>query len=205
MTGCSYSDLYASCRSESELLGALGDAIGASAAVLAHSLRPPGGLQRLTLAALKAVAPERYEEHWTVQTRVFSESVVFIARQLHDLFARSHGLSEQAEYVYREAVRGAGSALAVRVGMPRERAEEFARSLAHVVLQHAHFPPRDDSEALVRLVSSRGKKLTIQEAVSFVKQLVGDDPLRRTEPWAFVRRWLSLRHDPAWSQAVASA
>ena len=52
---------------------------------------------------------------------------------------------------------------------------------------------------------SRGKKLTIQEAVSFVKQLVGDDPLRRTEPWAFVRRWLSLRHEPAWSQAVASA
>ena len=204
-TNCSYGELYASCRSESELLGALGDAIGASAAELAQSLRPSGAFQRMALAAIKRVAPARYEEHWTVETRVFSESVVFIARQLRDLFARSHGLSEQAEYVYREAVRGAGVALAARVGMAQERAEEFSRSLAHVMLQHAHFPPRDDGEALVRLVSARGKKLTIQEAVSFVKQLVGDDPLRRTEPWAFVRRWLSLRHEPGWSQAVASA
>jgi hypothetical protein len=184
----------------------LGEAIGASAAELAQTLRPSGALlQRIALAAIKALAPERYEEHWSVQTRVFSESVVFIARQLRDLFARSNGLEEQAEYVYREAVRSAGQALAARVGMPQDRAEEFERSLAHVVLQHAHFPPRDDGEALVRLVSSRGKKLTIEEAVSFVKQLVGDDPLRRTEPWAFVRRWLSLRHEPAWSQAAASA
>ncbi len=44
------------------------------------------------------------------------------------------------------------SALAARVGMAQERAEEFSRSLAHVMLQHAHFPPRDDGEALVRLV-----------------------------------------------------
>jgi hypothetical protein len=205
LTGSSYGELYESCHSESELLGALGDAISASAAELAQSLRPSGAFQKLGLAAIKRLSPERYEEHWTVQTRVFSESVVFIARQLRDLFARSNGLSEHAEYVYREAVRIAGSALAVRVGMPGDRAEEFARTLAHVVLQHAHFPTRDDGEALVRLVSSRGKKLTIQEAVSFVKQLVGDDPLRRTEPWAFVRRWLSLRHEPAWSQAVASA
>ena len=74
-------------------------------------------------------------------------------------------------------------------------------------LRAADVPRREpaDGEALVRLVSARGKKLTIDEAVSFVKQLVGDDPLRRTEPWAFVRRWLSLRHEPAWSQAVASA
>lgn len=184
---------------------ALGNAVGASAAELAQSLRPLGLLDRLSLAAVKTIAPTRYEEHWSVQTRVFSESVVFIARQLRDLFARSHGLSEQAEYVYREAVRVAGSALAARVGMPQERAEDFARSLSHVVLQHAHFPPRDDGEALVRLVSSRGKKLTIQEAVSFVKQLVGDDPLRRTEPWAFVRRWLSLRDEPAWASAAATA
>ena len=89
--------------------------------------------------------------------------------------------------------------------MPQERAEDFAQTLSHVVLQHAHFPPHDDGEALVRLVSARGKKLTIQEAVSFVKQLVGDDPLRRTEPWAFVRRWLSLREEPAWASAVATA
>jgi hypothetical protein len=201
----SYGEVYASCRSESELLMALGTAVGASAADLAQSLRPLGVLERVTLAAVKTIAPTRYEEHWSVQTRVFSESVVFIARQLRDLFARSHGLSEQAEYVYREAVRVAGSALAARVGMPQERADEFARSLSHVVLQHAHFPPRDDGEALVRLVSSRGKKLTIQEAVSFVKQLVGDDPLRRTEPWAFVRRWLSLRDDPAWASVAATA
>ena len=204
-TGSSYSELYASCRSESELLTALGDAVGASAAELAQSLKPSGILERLALHAIKAMSPDRYEEHWTVQSRVFSESGVFIARQLRDLFARSHGLAEQAEYVYREAVRGAGAALAARVGMPQERAEDFARSLSHVVLQHAHFPPHDDSEALVRLVSARGKKLTIQEAVSFVKQLVGDDPLRRTEPWAFVRRWLSLRDEPAWARAAASA
>jgi hypothetical protein len=204
-SGSSYGDVYASCRSESELLMALGNAVGASAAELAQSLRPLGLLERVSLAAVKTIAPTRYEEHWSVQTRVFSESVVFIARQLRDLFARSHGLSEQAEYVYREAVRVAGSALAARVGMPQERAEDFARSLSHVVLQHAHFPPRDDGEALVRLVSSRGKKLTIQEAVSFVKQLVGDDPLRRTEPWAFVRRWLSLRDEPAWASAAATA
>jgi hypothetical protein len=201
----SYRELYESCRSESELLVALGDAVGASAAELARSLRPFGAFQSAVLAAARTIAPDRYEQHWTVQSRVFSEAVVFIARQLRDLFARSHGLSEQAEYVYRETIRGAGSALAARVGMPRQRAEDFARALAHVTLQHAHFPPRDDSEALVRLVSSRGKKLTIQEAVSFVKELVGDDPLRRTEPWAFVRRWLSLREEPAWSRAAASA
>ena len=205
LTGCSYSELYASCRSESELLGALGDAVGASAAELAHALRPSGALQKVALHAVKTMAPSRYEEHWSVQTRVFSESVVFIACQLRDLFARSQGLAEQAEYLYRETVRGAGSALAARVGMPQQRAEDFARALSHVVLQHAHFPPRDDGEALVRLVAARGKKLTIQEAVSFVKQLVGDDPLRRTEPWAFVRRWLSLRHEPAWTTAAASA
>jgi len=202
---CSFGEVYASCRSESELLVALGTAVGASAADLANSLRPLGLLERVSLAAVRTVAPGRYEEHWSVQTRVFSESVVFIARQLRDLFARSHGLSEQAEYVYREAVRVAGSALAARVGMPQERAESFAQALSHVVLQHAHFPPRDDGEALVRLVSARGKKLTIQEAVSFVKQLVGDDPLRRTEPWAFVRRWLSLREESTWAPAVATA
>ena len=157
------------------------------------------------MAAVRTIAPNRYEQHWTVQSRVFSEAVVFIARQLRDLFARSDGLSDHAEFVYRETVRGAGVALAARVGMPRERAEDFARGLAHVMLQHAHFPPRDESEALVRLVSSRGKKLTIQEAVSFVKELVGDDPLRRTEPWAFVRRWLSLRQEPAWGRAAVSA
>jgi hypothetical protein len=154
---------------------------------------------------MKRLAPERYEQHWTVQSRVFSEAVVFVARQLRDLFARSQGLSDHAEYVYREAVRTAGSALATRVGMPGERAEDFERALRHVVLQHAHFPPRDDDEALVRLVSARGKKLTIHEAVSFVKELVGDDPLRRTEPWAFVRRWLSLRQEPAWGEAAVGA
>jgi hypothetical protein len=184
---------------------ALGNAIGASAAVLAQSLRPLGVLERVALNAIKSIVPAWYEQHWTVQSRVFCESVVFIARQLRDLLSRSNGLSEHAEYVYREAVRGAGSALAARVGMPQDRAEDFARSLSHVVLQHAHFPPRDEGEALVRLVSARGKKLTIQEAVSFVKQLVGDDPLRRTEPWAFVRRWLSLRQEPAWASAGASA
>lgn len=205
MQSGSYRELYESCHSESELLVALGDAVGASAAELARSLKPGGTLQALTLAAMKTVAPERYEQHWSVQTRVFSEAVVFIARQIRELFARSHGLSDQAEYVYREAVRGAGSALAARVGMPRERVEDFSRALSHVVLQHAHFPPRDEGEALVRLVSSRGKKLTLQEALSFVKELVGDDPLRRTEPWAFVRRWLSLRQQPAWRQAAIGA
>jgi hypothetical protein len=202
---CSYRELYESCRSESELLVALSDAVGASAAELARSLRPSGALHTVTLAAMRTVAPTRYEQYWAVQSRVFSEAVVFIARQLRDLFARSHGLSDQAEFVYREAVRGAGSALAARVGMPQQRAEDFAGALAHVALQHAHFPPRDDGEALVRLVSSRGKKLTIQEAVSFVKELVGDDPLRRTEPWAFVRRWLSLRQEPAWGRAAVGA
>jgi hypothetical protein len=205
LSGSSYGELYASCRSESELLVALGNAVGASAAVLAQSLRPLGLLERATLAAIKSVSPARYEEHWRVQTRLFSESVVFIARQLRDLFARSRGLSDHAEYVYRETVRGAGSALAARLGLPQNRADDFAQALSHVVLQHAHFPPRDEGEALVRLVSARGKKLTIQEAVSFVKQLVGDDPLRRTEPWAFVRRWLSLRHEPAWAPAAVSA
>jgi len=204
-SGSSYGEVYASCRSESELLAALGNAVGASAADLAASLRPTGLLEKVSLAAVRTIAPTRYEEHWSVQTRVFSESVVFIGRQLRDLFARSHGLSDHAEYVYREVVRVAGAALAARVGMPQERADEFARALSHVVLQHAHFPPRDDGEALVRLVSSRGKKLSIQEAVSFVKQLVGDDPLRRTEPWAFVRSWLSLRDVPTWAPAAATA
>ena len=205
LSGSSYGELYASCRSESELLGALGDAVGASAAELAQSLRPSGALHRLALQAVRTMAPARFEEHWSGETRVFSESVVFIARQLRDLFARSQELAEQAEYLYRETVRGAGAALAARVGMPQQRAEDFAQALSHVVLQHAHVPPHDEGEALVRLVSARGKKLTIQEAVSFVKQLVGDDPLRRTEPWAFVRSWLSLRHEPAWTRAAVSA
>jgi hypothetical protein len=203
--GCSYRELYESCRSESELLVALGDAVGASAAELARSLKREGAFQSMVLGAMKRVAPERYEQHWSVQTKMLSESVVFIARQIRELFARSQGLADQAEYVYREAVRSAGAALAARVGMPSERVEEFTRSLSHVVLQHAHFPPRDEGEALVRLVSSRGKKLTIQEAVSFVKELVGDDPLRRTEPWAFVRQWLSLRQEATWSPAAVGA
>ena len=199
----SYRELYESCRSETELLVAVGDAVGASAAELARSLRPAGVLQALALASMRTLAPQRYEQHWSVETRVFSEAVVFIARQLRELCARSQGLADHAEYVYREAVRAAGAALAARVGMPQERAEDFTRALSHVVLQHAHFPPRDEGEALVRLVSARGKKLTLQEAVSFVKELVGDDPLRRTEPWAFVRRWLSLRQEPAWRPAAA--
>src|SRR3990170_2102708 len=85
----SYRDLYESCRSESELLLALGEAVGASAAVLARSLRPSGAFQSVALAAMRTVAPTRYERHWTVESRVFSEAVVFIARQLRDLFARS--------------------------------------------------------------------------------------------------------------------
>ena len=201
----SYRDLYESCHSEAELLSALGDAIGASAAELARSLRPAGAMRAIVVRAMRTVAPLRYEQHWTVETRVFSESVVFIARQLRELFARSDGLADHAEYVYREAVRGAGAALAARVGMPGQRFDEFMRGLSHVMLQHAHFPPRDEGEALVRLVSARGKKLTIQEAVSFVKELVGDDPLRRTEPWAFVRRWMSLRREPAWRPAAVGA
>jgi hypothetical protein len=201
----SYRELYDSCRSESELLLALGEAVGASAAALGRSLRPTGFFESLTQSVLRRISPARYEQHWTVQSRVFSEAVVFVARQLRDLFERSEGLSDHAEYVYREVVRTAGSALATRVAMPAERSEEFLRTLRHVVLQHAHFPPRDDGEALVRLVSSRGKKLTIQEAVSFVKELVGDDPLRRTEPWAFVRRWSSLRQEPAWGEAAIGA
>jgi hypothetical protein len=201
----SYRELYESCRSEAELLGVLSDAVGASAVELAKSLRPLGAFQSMALVAMRTMAPQRYEQYWNVQSRVFSEAVVFIGRQLRELFARSNGLSDHAEYVYREAVRGAGPCLAARVGMPCDRVAEFTRALAHVVLQHAHFPPRDEGEALVRLVSSRGKKLTIQEAVSFVKELVGDDPLRRTEPWAFVRRWLSLRQEPAWRPAAVGA
>ena len=83
-SGCSYGEVYASCRSESELLDALGNAVGDSAADLAQSLRPLGLIERVSLAAVKTLAPARYEEHWSVQTRVFSEVLTQLSAFLRD-------------------------------------------------------------------------------------------------------------------------
>lgn len=194
---------YESCNSQEELLFALAHAVGVSAADLARALRPLG-CGPWSLAVLKAIAPARYESRRQLHRRILSEAIVFIARRLRNFLDSSYSVPD-ADYVYREAALGAATVVAERGVVPGADTETLSHDLAHVLLQHAHFPPRDDDEALVRLVASRGEKLTLEQAVRFLRKLVDADPLERTRPRAFARYWLSLSAEPAWRRAAVGA
>ena len=191
---------YDCCRSERELLGTLGDAISDSARDIALAVRPPG-CGRLALLVMKSFSPTNYAHHSMVRARLLSESIVFVAGRIREVLAElcEHG---DADYLYREAATCAGASMATAANMTPDEAGEFTRTLSHVLLQHAHFPPSDDDQALVRLVASRERKLTVAEAVRVLRKLMGLDPLMRTEPWAFARSLQLLRGD-SWD-AVAS-
>ena len=187
---------YECCDSEPELLDALCEAISSSAQGLARTLEPRwyGGW---TMKLLKRFWPESHAEHLAKHLRIMSESIVYVSRQVREHLASSG----DADYVYQEAVLGAGGVSAARCQLGDGEAIEFHRILSHVLLQHAHFPPSDDDAALVRLVAAREQKLTVSQAVRFVTELVGTDPVGQAAPVAFVRRWVSLRGE-AWGEAA---
>ena len=150
---------------------------------------------RLALAVMKSLAPATYAHHSLVRARLLSESIVFVAARIREVLSELCARGD-ADYLCREAAARAGPSMAIAARLTADEAEEFTRTLSHVLLQHAHFPPSDDDQALVRLVASRERKLSVGEAVRVIRKLMGPDPLLRTEPWAFARSWLLLRGEP---------
>ena len=191
---------YESCGSEDELLGALAEAIGSSASGLAATLQPRW-YGAWAWSVMRRFWPKAHARHWATHLQLLSESIVYVSRQLREFLSSS--AFHDADYVYREAALGAGGVMAARMKLGDAAAESFRRALSHVLLQHAHFPPADADAALVRLVAAREQKLTVSQALRFVTELVGSDPVGEAAPLAFVKRWVSLRGE-TWAEAASA-
>ena len=132
---------YESCSSEDELLGALAEAISSGASGLATNLQPRW-CRGWTWSVMRRFWPEAHARLWTTHLQLLSESIVYVSRQLREFLSSS--AFHDAHYVYREAALGAGGVMAARMRLDDLSAEDFGRTLSHVLLQHAHFPPDDD-------------------------------------------------------------
>ena len=191
---------YETCRSVDELLEALSEAIGSSASGLATTLQPRW-YGDWACRAIRRFWPESLERYRDTHLRLLSESIVYVSRQLREFLSSS--AFHDAEYVYRKVALGAGGVMANWRRFDDGGAESFQRVLSHVLLHHAHFPPEDDDAALIRLVASREQKLTVTQAVRFVTELVGSDPVSHAAPVTFVQRWVSLDGE-TWSEAASA-
>jgi hypothetical protein len=191
---------YATCTSEEELLATLSIAIACSADDLASTLRPRWQ-RSWTWGIVARLAPGECRRQRRRQANLLAESVAFVARKWK-LFLSQRELVD-AGRVCGEAAMGAGLVLSERLSLCGEDQAAFLEEVAHVLLKHLHFPPEDDDSAMVRLVAARGQKLRVAQAVRFLSQLVGADPVTGAAPMAFVDRWQSLT-EGSWADAASA-